>query len=450
MTGSAAEAILFFDGHDIAREMTYAEFQAVLDSYIALDDIRSRTIKAVYIRINHHFQPTAMVFFLLPFDKEGYVEKNWNVPLCQLADQTAKGPDMGAGPIRLACYSQCPVEWHQKSLWDPIMEATCNDFLVIKKAIKNNRLGLVFTEDHELSNHAQLDNSDSDSHDDERTRAAILIKEQRLKYKLAVNKSQQDMRQLSLDHQHRILEYQQQLQELQYKLNLQDAENENIKEQLITQQDKLSGMREYYENKLVQVRRDDDEEFSEIKERYETEVMMRVETTLAEMQSELDARKVELLYRNEREAKLQEEILHLQQENNRLHQSLQSEDNFEVLNQLQDVGVNFVTYHPGLGHISIPPDDVSSYLSNTSAYVAHCCGVNEHLYRVWLDHYYSPLCQHEHTGGEQCEKPLDRIEDPSQFIVGESDRCAEHRTCVPSVVNINKNSRSASLYSSGK
>lgn len=51
------------------------------------------------------------------------------------------GPDLGAGPIRLCCRSQCPVDWHVQDLWDPDMNQQPNAFIVLRDLVKQNRLG---------------------------------------------------------------------------------------------------------------------------------------------------------------------------------------------------------------------------------------------------------------------------------------------------------------------
>jgi hypothetical protein len=89
-------------------------------------------------------------------------------------------------------------------------------------------------------------------------------------------------------------------------------------------------------------------------------------------------------------------------------------------------------------------------LDNATAFVDEQCGVNEHLYRTWLDHFYSPTCQHEHEDGELCDKPVVRVDDPSQFIIGESDRCSAHQAQTPSIVSISKNGRQTQAYSAKK
>ncbi len=445
---TSSEAILFFDEHEIIKEMTYAEFQAILDNYVPLHDIASRDMEAVYVRINYNLHVTGAVFFRIVFDREGFVDKSWNLPLQQLADNAAKGPDLGAGPISLACHSQCPIEWHKNNLWDPTMQATLNDFALIKKVIKSNVLGLIFDKKHEepaapVSAPVEAQHSQQHYDREERTRAALLLKEQRLKQKLLSAKAEQEMRKLSLDHQERILSYQQQINDYQQQINEQRTLNLQLKETIAGQNDKISGMRDYLENKIQAAQENDSLEIDALREHYEGEMLLQVESIKAEYQAELKSRDVELMYRGERETKFKQEIVKLQEENKQL---LEASSN-AILEKLSASGVNFVIYHPGAGHLTIPHVEVTDYLDSPTAYVAKQCGVNEHLYRVWLDHFYTPTCQHELESGEICDKPVNRLEDPSQFIIGESDRCQDHRANNPSIVNISKNGRKAANYS---
>ncbi|MBX2809725.1 MAG: hypothetical protein KTR20_13960 [Cellvibrionaceae bacterium] len=371
--------------------MTYAEFQAILEGYVPLEDVASKVVQVVYLRINSSLHITAAVFFCLPFDKQGFIENAWDIPLEQLADNTAEGPDMGSGAISLACFSQCPAQCHQKNLWEP----DASHFDGLEKSLKNNDLGLTFAQKQVSSEHRQVTVMDGNDTED-----------QYLKYKLSAIKVEQDMRQLSLDYKERLLGHQQQLHDYQQQVLQQKSEIQALQSTISCQQAK--------------------------------------ELELAEMKKALSASKVETLYRAERESKLQEEVLYLQRQNQRLRESVSGS---ELLDRLLDNGVNLVTYHPGAGHVSIPPDEASEYLDNPMGYIARQCGVNEHLYRVWLDHYYSPTCQHSLDDGECCDAPLERVEDPSQFIVGESDRCRQHQTQCTSIVNINKNGRPNQLCS---
>jgi hypothetical protein len=429
----SAEAVFFFNNdHEIIKEMTYAEFQAILDNYVPLHDIATQELKAVYLRIDAHLHATATVFFCIGFDEEGFIDKSWNIPLQQLADTAAKGPNMGSGPIGLVCFSQCSQAWYRKSLWDPAMEMGKNDFISIKKALKINNLGLVFKKEPEQ------DNSQS-KYNEERTKAALMIKEQRLRNKLLTTKAEQDKRQLNLDYQERELEYQRQLNDFQSQLNEERALNLQLKETLSTHEGNISGMREYFENKIASLQENENNHLEVLKDHYESELTLRVESALADYKDALSTKELQLQTRSEQYNKIKQELLILKNENRRL---LESSSN-GVLEKISNAGVSFVIYHPGAGHLTIEPSEINEYLNNPTAFVARHCGVNEHLYRTWLDHFYSPTCQHALESGELCDAQVPHIDDPSQFIIGESDHCPLHRSQAqaPSIVSISKNGR---------
>lgn len=417
---SSAEAILFFDDHKIVKEMTYLEFQAILDSYVPLHDMANRSICAVYVRINAKYHVTGAVFFRINFDREGFVEKAWNMALQQLADKAAKGPNMGSGPVDLACCSQCPIKGQKDNLWDPEMQAANNDFQTIKKSIKNNNLGIVFDVD------PNEDVVQSEAINQERTRTALIIKEQRLRQKLLSAKAKQDIRQLNLNNQEKMYNNQQKFDELEQALKNEKTQRVDLEDKSKGQLDKISGMREYFEAKLEKYQQNEDSQSNGIKEDYDSRLEVESDRLAKEHAAELQTRDVELLYRREQENQLQQEIVKLKREKKALAESSRE----IVFHHLGDAGINFVIYHPGVGQLTIEADEIDLYLSNNMAFVASKCGVNEPLYRAWLDHYYSPTCQKQLENGQFCDELVVQIEDPGQFIMGESNCCSEHRSAV--------------------
>ena len=145
-SAGTSEVVIFVSdtpGKGVSKEMMYTEFEAVLDGVVGLDDFAGQTKKAGFVIVNDQLQAIACALFIIQFDKNGCADKTWNIPLRHLAEAGGMGPDMGAGPIRLACRSQCSVAWHQGSMWDPNMQAGSNTFVEIRDAITRNRLCLV-------------------------------------------------------------------------------------------------------------------------------------------------------------------------------------------------------------------------------------------------------------------------------------------------------------------
>ena len=105
------EAVVFFHDSQIVCEMLYAEFEALLDCVVPIRDFVGTTLEAVYVRLDARLVPQTAVFFLIPFDAEGFPDRNWDVPLRMLAERGVSiGPDLGSPnlnglPIRAATSS---------------------------------------------------------------------------------------------------------------------------------------------------------------------------------------------------------------------------------------------------------------------------------------------------------------------------------------------------------
>ncbi|MOA39037.1 hypothetical protein D3C78_1607830 [compost metagenome] len=120
----------------------------------------------------------------------------------------------------------------------------------------------------------------------------------------------------------------------------------------------------------------------------------------------------------------------MQTELNRLRlecEALEGQSGQLMLERLAQLGVVFVVYHPGAGHLTIPLADIARYQDNPLAYAAAKCFVSESQYRQWLLHYQQPTCDATLPNGERCSMPIDRIEAPSRFVAGESNCCPRHR-----------------------
>ncbi|MCW8193329.1 hypothetical protein F6455_00835 [Proteobacteria bacterium 005FR1] len=459
-----SEAVLFIEHGRVTREMLYSEFEAILDGVVPMVDFAGGSAKAVYLRIDEQLCIGAAVFFRISFDAQGNADKRWNVPLVQFAENSARGPDLGAGPIRLACHSQCSIAWHQHNLWDPDMTPGANDFILLKKAIKANRLGLRYrprSEQHagvpprvEAKSAAQsvqppepltsafstgAQPSELQTREIEhrvsqqlrrkfeqefRDHMARLLKEQRLRILTLNSKRKQEIQQQQLVHQQRLQEYRHQLDKRQQELELQTQRNEALKETIEGQAKKIEGLREYFEHKLKSAQLDENAQVSALKQNYEAEVSAKVEAATLELKEKLQLREIELMYRREQESSLEEEVRRLREQN----QAMLNNTSEQLLEKLEKAGLNFVAYHPGAGHLTIPLADMSCYMDNPTAYAAEKCGVSLNQYRDWLAHYKQPVCQALGARGDVCGGAIERVPTPSQFHTGEHDRCDHHRT----------------------
>ncbi|MDN3639522.1 hypothetical protein QWY82_12015 [Simiduia curdlanivorans] len=432
-----AEAVYVFKGNRIIREMLYPEFEAILDGYVPIPDFANKQVKGVYVRINSRFFVAAAVFFYIEFDAEGFPDRRWNIPLAQLADTAKSGPDLGAGAIALACASQCAIEWHQPKLWDPSMASGKNNFAMLKKSVKANRLGLIFKAaqgDTNVPNpvaQASMDTASAralkEKYETEvRTHVAQLLKEQRFRMGVQKNQFQEQVDTLKSEHQSRLARYQERLAERDKDIENLRLLNAQLKERMESQMVKMDGIREYFEHKLKSAQSGEKESIESLRKQYELEMQLKVEAATSELEDMIQMRDMELMYRNEQESSLNEEVARLRDE----VQNLVSNSGNEVLSHLQERGINFVAYQPGAGHITIPVADLTAYTENPQDYAAQKCGLTPVQYRTWLVHYQNPSCCALNSDGSVCSAPIDRVHNPNDFHPGENDRCATHRTAI--------------------
>jgi len=115
---SHIETLLIFKDDKVIHVLGKEQMDALLDSEMKLPNLTG-TYRAVYIQANHDWLIKALVCCTIPFDDDGYCVQDWPLPLQRLCDSAGPGPDFGAGRIRLACRSQCPISGYKKNLWDP-------------------------------------------------------------------------------------------------------------------------------------------------------------------------------------------------------------------------------------------------------------------------------------------------------------------------------------------
>ncbi|MCQ2048953.1 chromosome segregation ATPase [Stutzerimonas stutzeri] len=435
------EAVLFFNEGSICKEMLYPEFEAVLDGVVALPEFADRQMHAVYVMINPRLQVRAAVFFCLDFNDDGSADAGWNIPLRQLAERTGRGPDMGAGPIRLACRSQCPVSWHQMHMWDPKVGPERNDLVVLRETIKRNQLGLLVEEETPQAVPAerlQMVAEDtwyaaeagkdaaakrSESHErEQRQKAALLIKQQRQRITNLERLREEDALKLTAAAEKEREALQEEIRALQQKLQQQAELNASLHAQMTAQGESFQKAREEMSKQLRTLEVSGRVEIGAAREQFEHEAQARIAAAIAEYKEQVAIRDVELAYRNELDAQLEEEIQRLKAECETLRHS-----GDRVLEELSRQGVVFMAYHPGAGHLTIALQDLARYRANPLAYAAAKCFVSEEQYRQWLEHYQKPACVAALSSGERCAMPLDKIDAPSRFVIGESNCCARHR-----------------------
>lgn len=413
------EAVMFFaeDG-SIGKQMFYTEFETLLDGLVKMPVFADQQVRVTYVVINARLQIRSAVFFYLDFDESGAPDSGWNIPLQQLAERAGRGPDLGAGPIRLACRSQCPVSWHQMHLWDPSLVTGKNDLALLRDTVKLNSLGIVLQEEEANSvapERLQVASEDQwyavdPSRDlaeklaerlshDYRQKAAQLVKQQRERLASLGQEHQAEMARVAAQAEARVTDLQGQIQALRQAVRQQETLNHSIKSQLTEQLAIQQSERDEMAVRLRGAERHARTERDILREQFDDELRARILATQASAEEQARRREAEASQRG-------------------AHQ---------VLERLAGQGVVFVVFHPGAGHVTVPLQDVERYLASPLAYAASKCFVSEALYRQWLEHYQRPRCEGLHADGQRCDVAVERIETPGRFVVGDSNCCMAHK-----------------------
>lgn len=454
------QSVIFFADGKPDREMMFPEFEAVLDNFVPLPSYAGQVVPSVVLGINGQLQIISACFFLLAFDENGNADRKWNVPLQQLIDQAAIGPDLGGGSIRLCCRSLCPLAWHQKDLWDPDLQITPNHFELLKQRIKQNRLGFkqLAIDVDDLPQHTAIEiptlaqpseptpptqplitggNGDEDA-----LLAQALIQyvrkkviqdnQQQLEEQLAThalelstlrNQCNSERQQLEQLHSNELRALDAELGKQHKRLQELENDKQQLQDSLIEQQAQVDLLKQQITQGILQEHSNEAEKLAKLEQHFQQELELQQRNFALSFQQQLQAKEVENIYLRERMVLQEQELTEVHRDQARNIEQA-GEDFISLLKQNE---LNVVAYHAGVGTITIPLQDIGRYLENSTAYVAALCEVSEASYRAWLAHYQSPECgEHSHAKGERCGKKLRRVELPNQFVAGRSDRCPLH------------------------
>jgi hypothetical protein len=437
------EAVLFFNDGGVCKEMLYPEFEAMLDGVVSMPEFADQQMRVAYVLVNTRLQIRAAVFFYLDFNEDGSADTGWNIPLRNLAERTGRGPDLGAGPIRLACRSQCPVSWHQMHLWDPELTQGKNHFVMLRDRIKRNQLGLLVEDEapqtvptERLQMVAEETWYAPDPakevatrraeklEQEQRLKAAQLIKQQRLRIASLEQQREADINKLREWAAQQQAKLQDEIAQLRLDLRQQEQLAAEWRVQLSVQAEGFQKNREEMSQQLRVLEQNGRAEADAAREQFDSEMQAQIAAAVAEYKEQVAIRDVELAYRNELDSQLQDEIEQLQKQRD----ALAEQNGDRVLERLSHMGVLFMAYHPGAGHLTIPLQDMTRYQQNPLAYAAAKCGVSEEQYGQWVQHYQQPSCIATLSSGERCSMPLDKVDSPGRFVIGESNCCARHRS----------------------
>ncbi len=437
------EAVMFFGEQSIRKEMFFAEFEAVLDGVVSMPEFADKQMSAAYVLINPRLLIRSLVFFYLDFDEQGNADSGWNMPLRHLAEKAGRGPDLGAGPIRLACRSQCPVSWHQMHMWDPNLAPGQNDLALLRDTIKENRLGILVEDDRPPVELGRLHMASEDkwhappdaalveaaqkaekADQEHRLKTAQLIKQQRLRISSLTQQHDEEVAKLKLALGQQTGNQQEEVTELQQALRKQQELNSSLKADLTKQAESFRVIREQMAAQIKSGERHAQAADELMRNQYESEMQAQVVAAVADFKEQIAIRDAELAYCKDSEVQARQELERLKAE----REQIGRQGGDQILERLTKLGVVFVVYHPGAGHLTIPLQDIGRYQDGPMAYVAAKCFVSESQYSQWLAHYQQSSCDAKLPSGERCAMPIDRVDTPSRFVVGDSNCCARHKS----------------------
>lgn len=431
----AGAIFLFGKKGNLLRQMLYSEFEAILEDYVPAMEWAGQTINAAYVQVSNKLDVVSSVFFLVSFTAKGAIEDSWNIPLLQLAESASEGLTLGKQTIRFASSSHCPINHYQSFLWDPDINKRYGHFAVIKKAVKDNTMVLQFKESENSNDQRpaqdyalalaqqQLHIANEQAINHIREHTAQLLREERLKRTIAKNEHESELKKVKTESIKRVDEYADQLDFLTKALDEEKEKTADLKHTIEGQATKIEGLREYYEHKIAKKEGEGSDDIARLKENYQTEIEAKVALAKSELKSQLNAREVEVMYLNEKNSQLEDEVIRLRKEN----KEYLANSGDSIINKMVSKGISFVAYHSGVGHLTIPQSDVSQYLDNPQLFAAQKCGVSEVHYLAWLKHYQTPVCAYLDTSDVICGENLDRIENPIEFKVNQDDRCQHHQ-----------------------
>lgn len=395
-----AEAIFFFEGNQVVKEMLYVEFQAVLESVVGIPEYAKKDCRAAYITVGSYLTLNTVVLFNIRFDKDGHVVKEWNLPLHALSQNAVSGPDLGQGNILLATEKTCEDEY-KTSLWHAGKQEIAI-LTAIRDAVKRNKLGLYDGGDRRRygasANYRGVPNIDSgeelaDLFSDDFQQELIKNIESTLRYK----------------YENKIKQLHKQRDEIVRQLEVQIDASKKQNTELLDQLNILKA-----QNK---------EHVELIADKYKT----KLEKKLAEINDNftelLNGKELELSYSQENERQLQEEI-------QQLKESIEGEKETGLQSFQMDLinsGVELIVTQTGVGSYSLKLEQIKDYLNSPTEFWAKRCGVSEAKYLAWYQHYKDPVCHAGKSTGCSCNVLVERINHPKDFVVGYSEMCKTHQ-----------------------
>lgn len=493
---ASTELVLFWDGESVDKAMMFSDFEATLDGYVGLAAYAGENKQAAYVQLDDGLKVRAVVLFTIGFDREGFAERSWNLPLRHMAEIAGRGPDMGAGPINLVCRSQCSISWHAPKLWDPAMQPP-STFAQIAESVAAAapRFGLkakrrsappppTYAATYAEEDLPVLSDEDAPVLTDsepvltetapaqsaaaapaawaqERAQLVEQLAAQQLHINTLTNDKNETVARLGLLHQQQVDILEAQNTKLLSQHRAMKSQSDALREQVEVLQQQVAGLqgmqeglaaeRRLHEEQLAGVMQAKvgeetqkfqhllqlkEKEYADREARLKHEYQGAVEQRMAEesvrFRAQLEALRRDVAQRDDTIAELTRQMAAIKSEQAQREEGAAD----EFLRRLESLGMNFVVFHPGAGHVSVPVAELAGYAGNPMAYVAAKCLVSEEQYRGWLAHYENPRCTAAIGDNKCCEARLIRTDSPTKYVSGQSDRCARHHVADTAIDNV--------------
>lgn len=395
-----AEAVFFFEGNQVVKEILYVEFQAVLESVVGIPEYAKKECRAAYITVGSYLTLSTVVLFNIRFDKHGHVIKEWDLPLHALTRNAVAGPDLGQGNILLVTQKTCENEY-KNSLWD----AGKHELAVltsIRDSVKRNKLGLYDGGDRRRygvnAHHRGVPSLDTGD----------------------------DIGQLFSDdfHQELIKNIEATLSfKYESKIKQLHKQRDEIVRQLEGQIDAVKRQNIELQQSLDSIKLQNKQHVDLIAEKYKAKQEKALAAMSDSFTEQLGAKELELSYCQENERQLQEEM-------QQLKESVEEEKQADLLAFQLDLinsGVELIVTQAGVGSYSLKLDQISRYIESPTEFWAKRCGVSEAKYLAWYQHYKDPVCHAGKSTGCSCNVVIDRVDNPKEFVTGYSEMCKTHQ-----------------------
>ncbi len=432
MSSDYYEAVMFFDEKSVVKEMRYSEFEAVLDSMVGIPEFSGIQIKAAYITLTESLQITSCVMFLMGFDQKGNVDQDWNIPIRHLASRGGPGPNLGAGPIRLACRSQCSIAWHQSELWEPQEQGSFDPFKAMSRALERNKLGFkkgaepqvqndipvisdIVSRPQSASSAKEKDpaTGHTDAHVLKAHKESLAAVQTEADKKLAAYelKRQEETDQIIRAYRNETLALQQEQRTLQHSLREQTIFHETLQKKYLDLQDKNDQWRGevgLLKDQLSGLQQDHSQLILE-----QSKHQGSLEVHESTLQAELLESKTLIVAEQQEVIRLKGVLAQTESDKRGMVK--------DFIDRLKALDILFVAYHLGAGHISLTPDTLTEYLDNPEVFAAQKCNVSLELYQAWVTHYELSQC-------DICHVTIPRISMPDDFELGQDHFCQKHKS----------------------